>query len=176
MDLKTERMQPLVMRTLRKLAEQLRDASATHAPLVPSRHKIDAREAEFSNDGSVIFPEHSDAQNPDWAVFHLHEMDRSGAERTFKLSGTLTAQMPAPEFMANAYTLILMRTIDDDGLRTYSELLRSGRLRRREVLRILAKSNEAQALQRQSLIVPQPSVWLPSGDPQAPPPLLIIGA
>ena len=166
-------MQPFIVNAMRTITQSLQSASiaesSARSPVdvvespdarakPTSEYRLNCLAAEPLKGGSWAFPDAGSAA--DWCVLHLTARDRARGLSIFKLRGRLRATFKAEEFVRLAYRHILMRKIDDDGLRTYPPIIDQDPLMRREVLRILAESDEAAALHVQVILIPYPSPWL----------------
>jgi Domain of unknown function (DUF4214) len=158
----TSPMQLFIAEALRKITEELsavplRDERLTGAA---ADQFLDTSMAEALSGGSFLFPGTEDDTEPDWCVLTLSGSDAAHRPETFRLRGRLRADLDPEEFVARAYELILMREIDETGRGIYPDLIGRYVLTKRDVLKILAESPEAQSRNVKYIVVPDPSSWL----------------
>jgi hypothetical protein len=185
-----EKFQPFVINAIKEITDNLSDTSVT--PFAPRQNAtfgsardlrqfiLDSSSAESVNNGSIIFPDPGFAVEPHWCIFVSASPCIEGSERTFLFKGRLLADSGAQEFVQEAYENILMRPVDVDGLAIYPQLIENHQHTRREVIRILADSEEARSHPHKVLAIPDPSSWLEgiqkSDDPKMPFPSLVVRA
>jgi hypothetical protein len=170
-------MQPFIVRSIQEIAHKLRNptpresteaADELMSPTLVTNSKdlqfftLDGSAAEVVNDGSLIFPDPNLASDSDWCIFALTSSDTARDVRVFEFIARLTGSSSPEEFVRLAYQSILMRVVDDDGLRIYPPLIQDHQLGRRDVLKILADSDEARSRGERILAIPEPSSWLSS--------------
>jgi hypothetical protein len=155
-------MQPFIIEALRKITEELtaapkqtRDSATAENDLV-----LDTSMAEALSNGSFIFPSTDGDAEPDWCVLAFYAADASRRSLIFRFRGRLRAGATPDDFVSRAYELILMRAIDDTGRGIYPDLIDKYLLSKRDVLKILASSPEAEDLNVKYIVVPEPSSWL----------------
>lgn len=172
-------MQPFIAEAMRVIAENLsatsNGAPEKSSPVLENHQVLDTSMADSVNDGSLIFPNLEGDSEPDWCVLATDSKELNRASHVFHFRGRLRGGMKASDFVERAYELILMRDLDDEGRGIYPSLLETYQLTKREVLKILASSTEAQGLPGRYVIVPEPSSWLsklgiaPGADSSFPP-------
>lgn len=154
-------MQLFIAESLRKLTEELSSVTLGDEPSsgAAAEQILDVSGAEEIIGGSFVFPATGDDSEPDWCVLALPT--RGTAQRhVFCLRGRLRAGLKPEDFVARAYELILMRGVDETGRSIYPDLLGRFVLSRRDVLKILLESTEAQSRDTRFIVIPDPSPWL----------------
>ena len=109
----------------------------------------------------ALFPESDWSSTSDWCIFVCEEADCSRPTGVYRLISRLPDSEANNEFVAASHLALLTRPTAPEGKSVFVRLLDSGQMTRREMLRMLAGSSEARALDRRVLIIPSPSSWLP---------------
>jgi hypothetical protein len=125
--------------------------------------ELDTKVAESLESGTKLFPEPGDQENPDWCVFSKKGGPPNAYPIEFVHSGTIEGASDPERFVSQCYRSILQREVDADGQAAYQPLISKSQLSRRDVIRILADSDEARERGFNLLIIPEPSSWLPRG-------------
>lgn len=139
----------------------LSHSSLSQNSCVPQWHRsLNLVDAE-AGDHLALFPESDWSSTSDWCVFICEGADGSRETDTYLLTSRLPDSGANDEFVAASHSVLLARPIAPEGEAILARLLDSGQMARRDLLRMLARSSEAQALGRRVLIIPSPSSWLP---------------
>jgi hypothetical protein len=157
-------MQPFIAEAIRMITNNLettsQDAAESILAIPRSYEILDSSMGDVIGGRSVVFPDVTNDIEPSWCVLTADPCSASRNTHEFGLRGRLESGLPAQEFVERAYRLILSRELDDEGRNIYPPLIESQHLTKREVLKILVSSPEAQSLGTYCLIVPEPSAWL----------------
>jgi hypothetical protein len=124
--------------------------------------EIDMKVAESVSSGTRIFPEPEGGSTSNWCVFSRREARSGTAEVVFAPTGIIKGDSEPRQFVHEAYLNILMRDVDPVGSALYPALIENRKLSKRDVIRILADSEEARDRGISVIVIPEPSSWLGS--------------
>lgn len=150
---KTPLFQPFIMESLRVLTEEMHARARGEGNFRAGARPFDSGGSERLPNGTLLSKgADCDAATTDWHVYVLCAIDAASRAERYRFRGTIEASLTSEQFLAKAYTFILERNIDEGGRATYSSLLHEGKLTRRAILKILARSAEADQLESRYII------------------------
>jgi hypothetical protein len=126
----------------------------------PDMLQIDMKVAEVVGGGTCIFPEPGGELLVNWVVFREARDAAISSAALFKRSGVIYGSATSVKFVADAYECILMRALDPVGQDLYPPLIENRQLTHRDLIKILADSDEARARALKLVVIPEPSSWL----------------
>ena len=95
------------------------------------------------------------------SCFYIFRRPKEDLDLSFNFWSRLHYERASPKrFAKRAYTLLLLREADAEGLAHYASSLRDGSLQPRAFVETLMRSDEAQALNWVLLIAPDTADWL----------------